>query len=238
MDEFLFLFVAAYVAAAVSGVAGFGGALLLLPVLVETVGIDYAVPLLTIVQFIGNLSRIGFAYDLIQWKPVGFFLLGALPLSILGALSFVALPHDWAIRCVGIAILLFVLLKFWGISVIEAKPWVMIAGGIVTGFLSGMVGSAGPLGAAVFLSLGLPPAAFIVSESASALAMHSVKLITYYRFIALDSDMWQLAVLMGLAVILGTWTARQVIDYIPRKLFEQCVAVLLSGLAVSFIFQP
>lgn len=40
-------------AAAVSGVAGFGGALLLLPLLTHTVGARAAVPLLTVAQRVG-----------------------------------------------------------------------------------------------------------------------------------------------------------------------------------------
>jgi len=238
VTDLYFLFFAAYFSAIVSGLAGFGGALLLLPVLIETVGVNHAVPLLSIVQLIGNLSRIGFNFDVIQWKPVGFFLLGAIPLSILGALSFVMLSHDWAIRCIGFAILFFVIFKFQSVVDVKAGPFVLVAGGMITGFLSGMVGSAGPLGAAVFLSLGLPPAAYIASESLSALVIHSVKLITYHHYIMLDSGTWMLAVMMGFAVILGTWTARRVIDRIPQKLFERGVALLLVVLSASMIFKP
>ena len=52
----------------------------------------------------------------------------------------------------------------------------MIGGGIV-GLLSGLVGSAGPLGAAIFLSLGLPPVAYVASEAVTAFVMHGVKII-------------------------------------------------------------
>lgn len=52
----LVLFVSAFAAAAISGSAGFGGALLLLPLLVGTVGVTHAVPLLTMAQLIGNLK--------------------------------------------------------------------------------------------------------------------------------------------------------------------------------------
>lgn len=51
MLEPVILFIAAFAAAAISGAAGFGGALLLLPLLVAMVGVTQAVPLLTIAQF-------------------------------------------------------------------------------------------------------------------------------------------------------------------------------------------
>lgn len=53
------LFLAAFAAATISGAAGFGGALLLLPLLDHVVGTTVAVPLLTLAQAVGNASRVG-----------------------------------------------------------------------------------------------------------------------------------------------------------------------------------
>lgn len=235
MLEFLMLFVAAFAAAAVSGAAGFGGAQLLLPLLAAVVGATHAVPLLTIAQFIGNLSRVGFGFSRIQWKPVGLFLLGAVPLSILGALSFVQLPKDLVTRSIGAAILLFVGLKYFGALKVKAGPALLVGGGGVVGFLSGLVGSAGPLGAAIFLSLELPPVAYVASEAMTALTMHSVKTVVYQRHIALDRAFWFLAARLGGAMILGTWSAKRVIGHMPRERFQQFVAVLLVVIAVYMV---
>lgn len=231
MLELVALFAAAFAAAAISGAAGFGGALLLLPLLVATVGATHAVPLLTIAQLIGNLSRAGFGFKQIQWKPVGLFLLGALPLSVLGALSFVQLPKDLVTRAIGAAILTFVALKVFGVLQLKAGPTVLVLGGGVVGFLSGLVGSAGPLGAAIFLSLGLPPVAYIASEATTALAMHGMKMVVYQHYITLDREFWSLAVLMGVAMVLGTWSAKRVIERMPQKMFQRFVAILLVIIA-------
>ena len=231
MIEFILLFIAAFAAAAISGAAGFGGALLLLPLLVSTVCVAQAVPLLTVAQFIGNLSRVGFGYRQIHWKPVAFFLLGAIPLSIVGALSFVQMPKDLVTRAIGAAILVFVALKYFGVLKFKGGPTLLVTGGGVAGFLSGMVGSAGPLGAAIFLSLGLPPVAYIASEATTALAMHGVKTVVYQKYIPLDRELWFLAALMGGAMILGTWSAKRIIERMPRATFQRFVAVLLAIIA-------
>lgn len=227
MFDAALLFAGAFVAAAVSGAAGFGGALLLLPLLVATVGVTHAVPLLTVAQLIGNLSRAGFGFSEIRWRPVGLFLLGAAPLSVLGALSFVELPKAWVTRAIGASLLAFVILKLTGVLRLKAGPATLIVGGGVVGFLSGLVGSAGPLGAAVFLSLGLPPVAYVASEATTALAMHGLKALIYQHFIALDRDFWILAALMGVAMVLGTWSAKRVIERMPQQRFERWVATLL-----------
>lgn len=231
MLELILLFIAAFSAAAISGAAGFGGALLLLPLLVATVGATQAVPLLTIAQLIGNLSRAGLGFTQIRWKPVGLFLLGAVPFAVLGALSFVQLPKEWVTRAIGLAILGFVALKHLGLLKISSGRAFLIGGGAAVGFLSGLVGSAGPLGATIFLSLGLPPVAYIASEATTALAMHGVKTLVYQHFITLDREFWLLATLLGIAMVLGTWSAKRVIEHLPQKIFERFVTILLVAIA-------
>lgn len=235
MLEYTLLFLAAYFAAILSGTAGFGGALLLLPLLIEVVGTMHAVPLLTVIQFIGNLARVCFGFQQIQWKPVSLFLLSAIPFSILGAVSFVELPKDLITRYIGAAILLFVMLKYVGVLNLKISPFLLIAGGSLVGFLSGLLGSAGPLGSAIFLSLGLSPVAYIASEGTTALAIHGVKIITYHQYIILDQDLWLLVAFMGVAMIAGSWSAKQVIEYMPQKKFERYVTVLLVVLAIYLI---
>lgn len=231
MLELVLLFIASFIAASISGAAGFGGALLLLPLLVATVGVAHAVPLLTIAQLIGNLSRVGFGFSQIHWRPVALFLLGAIPLSLLGAASFVQLPKDMVTRAIGAIILAFVALKYVGVLRLKASSALLVMGGGVVGFLSGLVGSAGPLGAAIFLSLGLPPVAYIASEATTALAMHSVKTAIYQHYITLDQAFWLLAALMGSAMILGTWSAKRFIEHMPQAIFQRFVAILLVVIA-------
>ena len=49
---------AAFAASTMSAVTGFGGAAIMLPVLVWAFGVRDAVPLLTVVQLSGNASRV------------------------------------------------------------------------------------------------------------------------------------------------------------------------------------
>lgn len=60
--ELVILFLASWLAATVSGAAGFGGALILLPILTNLLGVKAAVPVLTIAQ-LGGQPRV-----IIRWK--------------------------------------------------------------------------------------------------------------------------------------------------------------------------
>lgn len=111
--NYLLLFIGSFIAAAISGAAGFGGALLLLPLLTKTIGTTMAVPVLTIAQLIGNLSRAFFGFKQIKWEPVLMFILGAVPMSILGAFSFVQVPKEIITRGIGLDCLLLALGFLW-----------------------------------------------------------------------------------------------------------------------------
>jgi hypothetical protein len=158
--------------------------------------------------------------------------LGAIPLSILGAISFVHLPKELVTRIIGVASLVYVHLTQSGLWKIKAGPALVICGGAIVGFVSGAVGSAGPLGAAIFLSLGLPLVAYIASEATTALAMHGVKMIVYGQYIIFEHDFWILALILSLAMILGTWLFNHIIGRLPQKLFQRFVTVLLIAVAL------
>jgi hypothetical protein len=228
------LLAGAFVAAVVSGAAGFGGALLLLPLLTHVVGVTSAVPLLTIAQLVGNLSRVAFGWRAIRWRPVLLFLAPALPAAALGAWWFAALPEALTVRGLGIAILFFVILKLRGFK-FKPSPRLLLIGGAVVGLLSGLVGSAGLLGAAIFLSLNLPPVAYVASEATTAVAMHLVKWIVYETALTLDHEFWPLASGMSVAMIAGTWVGKRVIERLPADRFRALVAALLALTAVQII---
>ena len=233
--ELAILLVGAFLAAAISGAAGFGGALLLLPLLTHFAGVEAAVPLLTFAQLTGNLSRVGFNFRLIEWRPVVLFLVGALPAALLGALSFVSLPSDIVVRAIGAALLCFVGLRVMGVIKLQPSRALLVVGGALTGFLSGLVGSAGPLGAAIFLSLNLPPLAYIASEAVTAIAMHGVKMAIYGTRLSLGAEFWPLAFALAGTMVLGTWVSKRVTEKLSPARFQVFVSVLLAAVAVQML---
>ncbi|MBZ4688723.1 MAG: sulfite exporter TauE/SafE family protein [Clostridiales bacterium] len=233
--KYLLLFTGSFLAAAISGAAGFGGALLLLPLLSRTIGTTMAVPVLTFAQLIGNLSRVSIGFRQIHWKPVSVFIAGAIPAAMLGAWSFAVVPKDVVTRIIGIAIIIFVVLKYF--KLLEFKPGniTMILGGALVGLLSGLVGSAGPLGAAIFLSLNLPPVAYIASEAVTATAMHIVKTMVYQKYIGIGIREVSIGLFMGAAMILGTWAGKKFIENMPKEKFVKFVGVLLCLVGLQML---
>ncbi len=162
--RFCLLLLFGWLTATISGAAGFGGALILLPVLTNLLGVKAAVPVLTIAQLWGNGSRVWFGRTEVKWRPVVYFVVTAVPLSIVGSLLFVDLPKRAITMGIGILLIAIVLLRRLGVTQLTFGDQGLLIGGALTGFLSGLAGSAGPLGAVFFLGLGLPATAYVASE--------------------------------------------------------------------------
>ena len=229
------LFLGSVVAAAISGAVRFGGALLLLPLLARVVGTEAAVPLLTVAQLVGNLSRAVFGARSIAWKPAVIFLLAAMPAALAGSYCFVAMPKALITRSIGVALLLFVGLKALGILKFEMTRPRLAGAGAVVGFLSGLVGSAGPLGAAAFLALELPPVSYIATEATTAVAMHATKITVYAHFLPFDAKAKWLALLLSAGMLVGSWLGKKTVERLPAKKFRVLVGGLLVIVALQMI---
>ena len=82
----------AFIAALLAAVTGFGGAAVLLPMLVFVFGVREAIPILTVAQLIGNGSRVWFNRRELDWRVVGWFALGGVPMALLGGVLFAHAP--------------------------------------------------------------------------------------------------------------------------------------------------
>lgn len=225
--EQIILFVISYLAATISGAAGFGGALLLLPVLVNMVGIKAAIPILTIGQLFGNGSRVWFGRHELKWRPISYFLLTAIPLSIVGSYLFADIDSRAIKFGIGIFLILIVIYRRAMIQKINLADKGMLLGGGLTGFLSGLAGSAGPLGAAFFLGLDLTATAYIASEAFTALIMHLTKTVVYNKYSLIGLRELYYGLFIGLAMIMGSWTGKRIIEKLSRESFLLLVEILL-----------
>lgn len=230
------LFMSSWLAATVSGAAGFGGALLLLPILTNLLGVKAAVPVLTIAQLWGNASRVWFGRTEIKWRPVIYFIITAIPFSIIGGLLFVDLPKRLILIGIGILLIAIVILRRLNVTRFNFGDKGLLLGGALTGFLSGLAGSAGPLGAAFFLGLDLPAISYIASEAVTAIAMHITKTIVYQKYALIGIQELGYGMLLGVGMILGSWTGKRIIEKLSREKFILLVEVLLVVSAIQLMF--
>lgn len=140
------------------------------------------------------------------------------------------------LRLIGVFLLGIVALRHTSLGKRKVPEWCLAPAGAGVGFLSAIAGSAGPLGAAVFLSLHLPPQAYVSSEAVTAVLMHLTKSITYGRYAAITFTDFLKGLALGGSLVLGSWTGRKLIDRMPEKGFAVLVEILLVVSAATLIF--
>src|SRR5262245_65473390 len=96
----------AFWAAAVAAGAGFGGAAVLLPILVSMFGVRDAIPILTVAQLIGNVSRVWFNRHELELPVVGWFALGGVPAALIGGFFFASAPVSFLMRLLGLFLIM------------------------------------------------------------------------------------------------------------------------------------
>lgn len=236
MEQTLILILVGLVAGLLSGAVGFGGGMVILPVITYFHGVEVAVPIATIAQLMSNLSKVGFGFKDIQWKQVGLFMILATPLTVLGVFGFSIAPKQLMTRILCVCLIIFAIIKLTGKIKLPHKKGTMIIGGGITGFVNGLLGISGPLSSAVFLTLELTPVAYIASEATAAAAMHIIKTIMYGKLDLMSLDIFLNGLYIGAAMMLGNFIAMKTIKKIDKKLYQKIVVCVMIGVSVWLFF--
>lgn len=234
--DVVLLAVAALVASTLAAVSGFGGAAILLPVLVAFFGIRDAIPILTVAQLIGNGSRAWLNRREVDRKVLGWFTLGAVPLALLGGLVFASAPLAALTRILGAFLIGTVAWRRLGprSSLKLAAP--AFAGvGAVFSFLSALLGSVGPLMAPFFLAYGLVKGAYIGTEASATVVMHVTKLVAYAGTAVLTLRGAVIGLALGPLMVAGSMLGKRIVDRLPAPVFVAIIELTLLVAGVIFL---
>lgn len=156
------LFLAGLIAGTLDTVVGFGGALLLLPILILLVGSIEAVLLSPVVSLAWSVPRLILTRQWIRWRDVGLFSIGIIPATIVGTILLGAIDPHLLRTGIGAMLVLFgayyVLRLYVDIPQPKKLPGMTFP---IVGFISGFVGTVlgaghGPINGGALMAAGLP----------------------------------------------------------------------------------
>ncbi|MDV2989942.1 MAG: sulfite exporter TauE/SafE family protein [Dehalogenimonas sp.] len=229
----ILIIIAALAASTVAAVAGFGGAIIMLPVLVLAFGVQDAIPILTISQLMGNLWRVILNRTELDWAVVRRFALGAIPAATIGGIIFATAPATALTRVLGIFLLLIIVYRHtnWGKNQrMNLKGFLPL--GAAGGLMSAIMGVVGPVAAPFFLAYGLVKGAYIGTEAMTTVVMHITKLGVYggYNLLSLNTVLIGLSI--GAVMFLGTFLGKQLLDRVSDRVFPYIIegVLLISGI--------
>jgi len=235
----LLLLGVAFPAAVAGGALGFGTGLVMLPLVVWVVGVRASVPVLTLALIVGNASRAWFSRHELDWRVIGAYLAGAVPLAVVGSVLYTATPPQWLSRLMGLVLFLVVPLRRW----LDRGPRKMRLGhfpvlGAANGFLSALVAATGPINMPFFLGYGLRRGAYVGTDAACAGAVHLVKTLVYGRYDLVTPETGTLGLAIGAVMFVGAYIGRRILDRMSDRSFVMALEVLVTGLGIVFLVHP
>ena len=226
---------AATVGFTISGVAGFGGGLVALPVLVWVFGIKEAVPIISIAQLFGTASRAWLHHHVIDWKVVRYFAIGSIPMSVLGSLIFISMNTEMIVRILGVTMLALVVYTRLPIGrnfKINVRAFVPIGG--TEGFGSAFLGIPGPMASLFYLQYGLISGAYVGTSALGLGAIQIPKLIIFSNEGLLTTRVLALGIVLGLIGVFGAYMGKTILKRVPEQVFSRMITAML--LISGFMF--
>lgn len=224
-------------AGTIGGVVGFGGSTILLPALVLSFGPKEAVPLMGIAGFLANLARAGVWWREIDWRGASIYAATGIPAVILGANTFLALDARLVEGLLGVFMLAMIPLRRWFVA---RRFTIGLAGlaaaGAGVGYLTGLVSSTGPINTPFFLAYGLTRGAFIATEALASFAVYLAKSVVFQRSGALPADVIVKGLIIGSAMMLGSWLAKGIVMRLDAHQFTSLMEVLMAFAGLAMIW--
>lgn len=219
-----------FVAAAVSGLSGFGAGLIITLAITPIIGPKAVVPALSVLMLINNLSRVAFFRGALDLRVLGLVVATAVPASVFGARVYVDLDTDLVRILLGAVLILSIPLRRW----IAGRQWVagpvsLLVFGFAFGFLSSVMVGAGILVIPMLLGAGLAGPALLATDAAIAVLVNVVKIAAFGRLEALDLPLFVAAVAMGLCTVPGTWLAAWIVRRTDIRIHTAIMEVIVMA---------
>lgn len=230
------LVLASAIAWFISSLAGGGSPFIIVPMVNFLLEAQAVPPVVTTGMLLGNLQRTFMFWQDIDWRLTWWYLPGAVLGAILGAFVYTQTQLQWLQILLG----LFLVSSVFSFGFGDKEPsfqiqgWFFLPAGFIYAFLSGLIGSVGPVLNPFYLNYGLVKEKMIATKSAHVVVVHVAKIFTYITFGALTKPYILYGLVIGITAIPANWLGQIVLKRMSDDQFRKFVMVLvtISGLLI------
>ena len=234
----VFIIVMSFLTAALSGVFGMAGGMVLMGILLAIMPLSAAMVLHGITQMASNGWRAVLWREHINARIVGWFALGSL-LAALGFALVMAIPSK------AVALLVLGLVPFLAMALPRqaqlnvARPPHAVASGAICMVLQLLAGVSGPILDLFFARAELGTREIVATKAAINTGGHFVKLVYFgHALVAGGGAISTVAILLAIAAaLLGTQLSRVLLEAIDDASFRQWSQRLIAAIAVVSLLQ-
>ena len=237
IEHGLFL-LAAYVAAVIATIAGFGSSTILIPVAMFFMDLKTAVFLVACFHLFSNIFKIRLFFNKIDFKLFKLFGIPSILFAFFGAQCITILPVEFLERTVALFLILFSGISFLKPHIkITKSPSSAIFGGSLSGFLAGLIGMGGAIRSIFLLTFNLPKEIYIGTAAIIAFVIDLTRIPTYlWTGVVRDHVYYSLLPLLIVIAYLGVRTGKALLGKIDQDVFKKIVlgALFLVGIKLLF----
>jgi uncharacterized membrane protein YfcA len=236
---FLAIALAAFIAGTCSGMTGFGGGLLLPPVLAPVLGVQHVVPVLSIAMLMTNTHRLWLYREHANLKLVGAIVITMVPAIVLGTSIYMALPADKISILLGSFLLLSIPVgRFLAGRQMKLGPAGLSIAGGAYGVITGTTPGGGMLMIPVLLGTGLIGEAFLATDASISIAANLTKAVVFNQLGGLPLDLLAIGVVIGACTVPGNYLARWFLRRTSVRLHTRLLEGLVAVGGLSLLSRP
>ncbi|QIG48716.1 sulfite exporter TauE/SafE family protein [Nordella sp. HKS 07] len=237
LPQYALVALAAFIAAIIGGVTGYGTGLLLPPVLVPIIGPQAVVPVIAVAALMTNSSRL-LAFRKSFDAPRAFLItLCAVPFCLVGAYLYTLLSGPHVAMLIGIVLILLVPVRRVLIRLRGHLPNKGVAAaGAAYGLLVGGTTGSGVVLLSILLAAGLQGPAVIATDAGISIVIGAVKTLVFQSTGMLPLSSWIMAAVIGVAAMPGAFIARRLANRLTLKAHTSILdAVVILGGALLIV---
>ncbi len=226
------------VAGILTTIAGMGGGMLLMAVLVALRGPHFALAITTPALFVSNGHRAWMFRKVLDVRIAATFAVGAVPAAALVG-HFVPTLPGWVLAAILVFASVLTLARSAGFIDLQPRRAAIVSAGAGIGALAATAGGAGALTSPLFLAAGLTGASYVGTVALGAVALHAGRLVGYGSGGMLRADLAPAIIVLLFGLLIGNFAGKRLRSRVDARLEKRveigallvCTALALLGVA-------
>lgn len=228
MDFLIYFILLALLAEIVGTIGGFGSSMLFIPIASYFLDFHVVLGITALYHVSSNLSKIYFFREGFDKKIILSMGITSVFSVLIGAYlsQFISGTHLEAILSVFLISLSALLLTVRSLT-IRPNTTNSVLGGLVSGFIAGIIGTGGAIRGMVLSSYNLKPTVFIATSAIIDFGIDLSRSIVYAGNGFIHKEHLYLIPILIVVSIVGTYIGKQIVNLLTEKQFKTIVLVLI-----------
>src|ERR671918_558982 len=236
MLEDLVFFVVAFISEVIGAVAGFRSSTIFLPLALFFVDFETALILVAISHLFGNLGRVNFFRHGLDKKIIATFGIPSILFSFLGASIVGTLSQDILKIILGIFLIIISVLFLVKPSLkVPTNRNIVMAGGGISGLITGLVGTGGALRATFLTGFNLEKTKYIATAAVIALGTDATRIPLYLSQGFLLQHYYYYIPILAATAIGGSYIGKKIVGKIDQDKLRKIIFVAIIIVSINFI---